>query len=155
MAIDLTEPAMKGSCQCGQVRYEINGKPLGLGFCYCSECQKMSTGIGTYSMMVPRAAFNKLCGSLKTWERLADSGNRNVGHFCPDCGVRIYHENPEVDYIRLKAGTLDNARDLIPHAIAYLKRKPKWVPMAESILGFDGMPDIEKVIKSLNQRSEV
>ncbi len=37
----------QGSCQCGQVKYEITGEPIILYRCHCTECQKQSgSGFG-------------------------------------------------------------------------------------------------------------
>ena len=33
---------MKGGCHCGEIRFEVRGKPTWLGRCHCRDCQKIS-----------------------------------------------------------------------------------------------------------------
>ena len=75
---------------------------------------------------LPRGAFRLISGSLKSHERAGHAGTRNVGHFCPECGVRIYHEDPHQDYVRLKAGTLNHASELEPDAHINGANAPAW-----------------------------
>jgi len=142
-----------GSCQCGQARYEIEGEALGLAICYCTECQKMSTGIATYSMAVPRSAFRLTSGTLKQWTRMADSGARNTAHFCPQCGVRIFHENPDApDHIRVKAGTLDNARELVPDVHVWTGSAAAWIEIPEDALRYEKQGDLAEIMAAIAKR---
>jgi len=142
-----------GSCQCGQARYEIAGEDLGLAICYCTECQKMSTGIATYSMGVPRSAFRLTAGTLKQWTRMADSGARNTAHFCPRCGVRIFHENPDApDHIRVKAGTLDNARELVPDVHVWTGSAAAWIDIPEDALRYEKQGDLAEILAAITAR---
>ena len=57
--------SLEGSCQCGEVHYQIKGEPLVLYRCHCTECQKQSgSGFGM-SMWVRNDDFEILRGSLK------------------------------------------------------------------------------------------
>ena len=141
-----------GGCQCGQVRYEVEGPDLALLMCYCTECQKMSTGFATYSLVVPRESFHIKSGALKHWERRADSGARNICHFCPDCGVRIFHENPEKHHIRLKAGNLDDARQLQPEAHVWTRSAPAWVKFPPGSLTYETQADLSEMIAAIQAR---
>ena len=86
----MTTP-MTGGCQCGAVRYKVGGEPLALFACHCAECQRQSGSAFGLSMIVKRDDFVLERGTLKSFERATDSGRTISGHFCPDCGVRIYH----------------------------------------------------------------
>src|SRR5262245_47987104 len=57
--------------------------------CHCKECQRQSGSAFGMSMIVPDDSL-LVTGETKTFVRIADSGNGNVGVFCPNCGVRIY-----------------------------------------------------------------
>ena len=141
-----------GSCQCGHVRYEVSGPDIGLVLCYCTECQRLSTGIGTYSMVFPRGAFRLISGSLKSHERAGHAGTRNVGHFCPECGVRIYHEDPHQDYVRLKAGTLNHASELEPDAHIWTRSAPAWVRLPDGCLSYETQAEPAEMITAVQAR---
>ena len=119
---------LEGSCQCGEVHYQIKGEPLVLYRCHCTECQKQSgSGFGM-SMWVQNDDFEILRGSLKYFHRIADSGGKMECFFCDNCGVRIFHKtlNIKQDYIVLKPGTLHNTQALQPTADIWLKSKHAW-----------------------------
>ncbi|WP_211826065.1 GFA family protein [Kistimonas asteriae] len=146
---------MKGSCQCGNVRYEIPANYIALVACYCTECQKASSGVGTYSMLLPSNAFQLISGQLKSWERTSAVGTRNMAHFCPDCGNRIYNVNPDApDIIKLKAGTLEQAARLVPDAHVWLKSAPGWITIPEDALAYDTQPSIEEGLQDLQQKRQ-
>ena len=110
---------LEGSCQCGEVQYQIKGEPLVLYRCHCTECQKQSgSGFGM-SMWVRNDDFKILRGSLKHFQRTADSGGKMECFFCGNCGVRIFHKtlNIKQDFIVLKPGTLHNTKHFNPPLI--------------------------------------
>ena len=52
----------RGSCLCGALRYEIDGEFDGVWMCHCSNCRKVSGGMGNTILIVPRARFRWLTG---------------------------------------------------------------------------------------------
>lgn len=131
-------PYASGACQCGRVTYEVLSPPLATYVCYCTECQKLSAGVASTTMAVPRDALRIAQDSLKQFERAGHGGTRNVAHFCPGCGNRIYHENPDQpEVLRLKTGTLDNQEVVQPLMHVWTIRKPAWLPLPEGALVFE------------------
>ncbi len=127
------ELPITGSCQCGNVTYRATEAPVTCIVCHCTDCQKFSaSAYGT--TMVFRADALRIEGELKTWERIADSGNRNIAHFCPHCGNRIYHADSETPtLIRLKAGTIDSGKIPVPRMHVWVSRKQPWVTIPEGV----------------------
>lgn len=146
---------MKGSCQCGNISYEVPDEYIALTLCYCSECQKVSTGVGSYSMFVATDTFKLITGHLESWERLSGAGTRNVAYFCPKCSNRIYHQNPEEpSFIRLKAGTLENASELEPDMHLWVQSAPEWVRFPEGAVTYDTQPTLEEGLLAVNRHRE-
>ena len=57
----------------------------------------------------------ELFARAKTFFKSADSGNRVVHAFCPDCGTPIYSAVPdEPPSYSLRVGTLDRRGELVP-----------------------------------------
>lgn len=93
---------IKGSCQCGQLTYKLFEKPKMVMACHCTECQKLSTSPFSIGAVIAPSAI-EFTGELKEWSRIAESGNKNIAKFCPSCGNRVYHYNPDdLSTIRLK-----------------------------------------------------
>lgn len=123
----------EGGCQCGAVRYRINGAPLTLYLCHCKECQKQASSAFGMSLWLRRADLEHLSEAPKFWTRKADSGREVVCAFCPDCGSRLYHaESHDSEIVSLKAGSLDDTSWLRPVGHVWAKSKQPWVEIAES-----------------------
>lgn len=77
----------KGSCHCGKIAFEVEGKPEKAMSCNCSICQRK----GSLLWFVPRDTLH-----LLTPEASAGTYTFNkhaVKHrFCPTCGIHPYGE---------------------------------------------------------------
>jgi hypothetical protein len=49
-----------GGCQCGKVRYRLDGEPLALTMCHCTECQRQSGSAFGMSLGVASDSFRLL-----------------------------------------------------------------------------------------------
>lgn len=77
----------KGSCHCGKVAFEVEGKPDKAMSCNCSICQRK----GSLLWFVPRDKLHLLTpeanASTYTFNKHA------IKHrFCPTCGIHPYGE---------------------------------------------------------------
>lgn len=120
-----------GSCQCGDIRYELRGDIYRLNICHCTDCQKQSGSAFGMSLIIPGTTFNLIAGELKTFELTADSGRAKTCAFCPRCGVRIYNKTSAL--MSVKAGTLDDHEWLKPDAHYWSKSKQPWLQLADDI----------------------
>jgi len=139
-----------GSCQCGNVKYDVTEEPLVTYACHCKDCQKLSTSAFSLTMILNRSGLKMLSGKLKTWQRATASGGVAVCWFCPECGNRIFHENPEMpDFIRLKPGTLEDTRDLAPQAHVWTCREQRWLRHSAGLPRFQRQPDVAAAMAAL------
>lgn len=142
----MTAPApialpLRGSCQCGNIRYQITQAPLVSVICHCRDCQKLSASAYSTGIVVHQTGF-RIEGELTRWERSSRTGRRNAAYFCPHCGNRIYHEDPEAPALKkVKAGTLDDAPIPAPQAHYWVMRKQPWVIISDEEITFDTQPE--------------
>ena len=47
----------RGSCLCGAVQFEIDGKTTDIGMCHCSKCRKVSGTASNATLMASRENF--------------------------------------------------------------------------------------------------
>ena len=127
----MSDDGSVGGCQCGRVRYRIDGGPTRLVVCHCLMCQKQSGSAFGMSLMISRRAFRLTAGDLKTFDVTCDSGRIKTCAFCPECGSRIY--NQTAGRMSLKAGTLDDTSKLEPVAHYWTKRKQPWVTIPDGV----------------------
>jgi len=131
---------IKGSCQCGEVTYELFEAPLMVAACHCKECQKLSTSAFSITAMVNTQSV-KFQGPLSDWSRVAESGNVNGAKFCPSCGNRIYHYNPEEpSKLKLKPSNLSDTRIINPTMHIWVSEKQDWFQIPEGAKVFDKQP---------------
>ncbi|WP_309227488.1 GFA family protein [Zooshikella harenae] len=136
---DISYP-IKGSCQCGNVTYQLLEPPSVVIACHCRECQKLSTSAFSITAVV-KADSVSFQGEMKQWERLADSGNKNYAKFCPNCGNRMYHFDPDKpDVIKLKPCTLNDTRIINPTVHVWVKEKQAWYQIPEGVKQFETQP---------------
>ena len=127
--VNLDQPG-DGGCQCGNIRYRQNGKPLMLYVCHCSDCQKQSSSAFGMSliMQAQQVEFIRGAESLRSWDTPGENGRIKRCHFCPACGTRVMHgsDDPSED-VSIKAGSLDDTRGLQPNAHIWLRSAQSWV----------------------------
>lgn len=133
---------IEGACQCGQVTYQLKAEPKMVLACHCKECQKLSTSPFSVTAVVGQGDI-EFQGQLKEWSRMSDSGNRNNAAFCPDCGNRVYHYNPDDQTtIKLKLKPVGFEQDTIfqPVAHVWVSEKLSWVDIPEGVKVFEKQP---------------
>jgi hypothetical protein len=104
----MSNEAHSGGCQCGAVRFRVEGALGDASVCHCRMCQK---AFG--ALYAPLAGV----GSAKlTWTRGApkkfQSSNAVVRGFCEKCGTPLTYEAP--DGIALAIGAFDDPTDFAP-----------------------------------------
>ncbi len=135
-----TEFPIEGSCQCGRVRYKLLKKPDTMYACHCKACQKLSTSAFSITAFVKAEDF-EVEGEMNEWGRLADSGNKNHAKFCPTCGNRIYHFNPDKpEMIKLKPASMDDTSWIKPSAHIWLCEKQDWFEAPKDTPQYDKQP---------------
>ncbi|WP_422679920.1 GFA family protein [Chelatococcus albus] len=113
---------LSGGCNCGQVRYELDGEPIRVGICHCETCRKESGSAFSFFGIWPKASAT-LSGELGCWQSRA-GGER----FCPKCGSSLFSWNDESDQIEIKLGTLDSPPSaLVPAYELWTIRREPWL----------------------------
>ena len=128
--------AREGGCACGALRYRLAAEPLFIHCCHCLDCQRQTGSAFSILVAVPREALH-IEGELATHVTVGtDTGLEVKRQFCPRCGspiVSLPDMTPDLAYI--KAGTLDNAADLVPEMDVWCDSAQRWVAMDEEARG--------------------
>jgi hypothetical protein len=106
----MTAQPVTGGCQCGKLRYRINGPLFNAHICHCRMCQK---AFGNY--------FAALAGVLKSdvqWihgepSQFRSSAAASRG-FCPACGTPLTFAYDHTPHMNISIGSLDNPRLATP-----------------------------------------
>ena len=131
---------LTGGCACGAVRYRVTGAPLVFYVCHCTECQRHTSSAFGETLRVRETDLD-CTGTVRVTERMAASGARRQGWFCPLCGVRIWHATVGSDEINIKAGTLDDTRWLHPAGHIWVRSRQPFMTWPAGTLVYDGQPE--------------
>ena len=99
-----------GGCQCGAIRFRIDGELRGASICHCRMCQKAMGGFfGPFVGPKDGAGLTWTRGERKRFQ----SSNMVARGFCGDCGTPLTFEYGE-DRISIAMGAYDRVGDIRP-----------------------------------------
>jgi len=97
---------VRGSCLCGAVRFEINGRTTDIGMCHCSLCRKVSGVASNANLIAGRDRLRWLSGEDKITKFELPSG---WGPWrCSVCGSPLPKLRPDGGAYWVPVGTLDS-----------------------------------------------
>ena len=131
---------VEGGCHCGTITYEATVNPEKVVVCHCTDCQKLSGTAFRTSVFTEDENFDLKSGELKTYIKIAESGNERIQAFCPNCGSSIYSTSvggtPKM--LGLRVGAINQRAELQPSKQNWCRSAQTWV---------DQISDIHKVEK--------
>ena len=107
-----------GGCHCGHITSEAEVDPATVRICHCTDCQKLTGTAFRATIASLPGTFVLNSGTPKTYIKTAESGNKRVNAFCPECGTPIYAAtpgpNPPIHGLRV--GGIDQRAQFAPPA---------------------------------------
>ncbi len=101
-----------GGCQCGRVRYHVDGTLGKAGICHCRMCQKAFGNFGAALVSVTAVDLAWTRGEAAVF-RSSSIVSRG---FCPACGTPLFMREDGDGNIEMAIGTLDNPNSVGPMA---------------------------------------
>ena len=131
-----------GECHCGAIAYEAEIDPAKVGICHCADCQTLSASAYRTVGIAPAETFKLTRSKPKEYVKVAESGNRRVQAFCPDCGSAIYATNADGERkaYNIRLGTSHQRRDLPQRFECWTQLALPWVPDNTGTERFDENP---------------
>ncbi len=130
MTLD-NKPIYTGGCQCGAVRYRIEGALTSPHICHCRMCQKAA---GNYFMPLanaPKENFTVTRGEI-SWFHSSDPVRRG---FCARCGTPLIFETVSASHLNITLGSLDDPAEVRPEKQYGLESKMPWFGTLEGLPG--------------------
>ncbi len=94
---------LKGSCNCGAVRYQVTGPAQGPSLCHCGQCRKQSGHVWS-SAYVPDTALTITQDQGLKWYASSDAAKRG---FCGICGSFLFWKMNSEDSTSFSLGSID------------------------------------------------
>ena len=141
-----------GGCQCGAIRYRVEGEFSDPHLCHCRMCQKAA---GNY--------FMPLAGALREnvvitrgepgWFRSSDVVRRG---FCAKCGTPLFFDPLDRGHLLVTLGSLDDpsrykpvSEDSVESRVPFVA---EWVGLRQKVTEDDFAPDELEAIRSTNHQ---
>ena len=126
---------IRGSCLCGGVRFEIDGRRSAIGHCHCSKCRKVSGAGSNAVFYTARTSLRWLQGEDLEQSFALDSGWGST--FCRNCGSPLPRLHPNGKIYFVPAGSLDDDPGVRVERHIYVGSKAPWDEIADGALQFE------------------
>ncbi|MCB1480114.1 MAG: GFA family protein [Rhodobiaceae bacterium] len=127
----MSTQAYTGGCQCGAVRYRIDGPLTNAHVCHCRMCQKAA---GNYFMPLAnaqKADFRLTRGTLAVF-----SSSQSVERgFCAKCGTPLTFDTVTAAHLNVVLGSLDDPAAVQPEVQYGTESKMPWFAGLDTLPG--------------------
>lgn len=125
---------ISGKCHCGAISFTATVDPQRVLACHCTDCQRFSGA--PYRAVLPAPAEQvEMTGVAKHYVKVAESGNRRIQAFCPECGTQLYATEGEgaPKVLNLRLGCIDQRAQLPPLAHIWVESAMPWLCTVSSL----------------------
>ena len=137
----MPEKIYSGGCVCGRLRYEAVGEPIYAGFCYCSDCRKVS-GSGTIPFIGFKCDRVSITGDSRETRTISTNGGEAVRNACSTCGSFVFGGARGIsEWHTIYAGSLDDASLFEPQMAIFVKDRVPWAHVPEDLPSYETLPD--------------
>jgi len=133
----VSTPFYTGGCQCGAVRFHVEGALGDASVCHCRMCQKAG---GNFYLPLVSVRGAKLAWTRGEPKRFRSS-NHGYRGFCAECGTPLTYEAP--DGVALTIATFDDPAEIAPRIQWGVEAKLPYVDTIAALPGEDTMADAE------------
>ena len=136
----MSSPSIRGSCLCGQVRYELNGGIELINNCHCTMCRKAHGAAFGSFLHAASTGFRWTAGEDLVARYESSPGN--VRAFCRVCGSNM----PVLEGgggVNIPAGTLDDDPGVRPMVHIFVASKAPWFDIEDALPQFEEFPPRE------------
>ncbi|HJN50707.1 MAG: GFA family protein [Candidatus Marinimicrobia bacterium] len=133
--------AIRGSCLCGGITFEID-KAIGPAeFCHYSRCRKVSGSNAMLAIGVNTEDYRFLTGRdlIRTYQApILHNPPPYTSTFCANCGCPVPGPDPEGDWFEIAAGLFDDDPQIKADKHIFVELTPAWDEIT------DGLPQYTK-----------
>ncbi len=132
-------PARTASCNCGQLRIDVQGEPLGVGVCHCLACQRRTGSV--FAALAAFALPYEVHGTATEYVRAGDQGAQFRFRFCPVCGSTVFHTEEGSEHsVSVAVGAFGDPSFPPPEDAVYDCRRHSWVQLPAGVRTYDKDP---------------
>jgi hypothetical protein len=131
--------AIRGSCLCGGVTFEIDRASGPAEYCHCSRCRKVTGSMAVLAIGVQTKDYRLLTGRelIRTYAApILYEPPAYQSTFCSRCGSPVPVADPEGDFMEIAAGLFDDDPGIRADKHIFVELRPDWDETR------DGLPEV-------------
>ncbi|MCP4302680.1 MAG: GFA family protein [Gammaproteobacteria bacterium] len=128
-----------GHCECGRVRYEVDGDIKDFSHCHCSQCRRLHGAAFATFAGVATDQFRYVSGESDTKVYASSPSHNRV--FCAECGSNILvslDQEPDTVYLSMSAIEGDPPRP--PGYHIFVGSKADWYEIRDDLAQYETEP---------------
>jgi hypothetical protein len=129
---------LRGSCLCGEVRWEYTGALDFIAACHCSMCRKVHGAAFAPFACGPAERYRLVHGSEHVVRYESTPGSFRP--FCARCGSKLPHAPESSGIVGMPAGALDDDPGMRLSAHVFVASKAPWYVLHGDAPRFDAYP---------------
>ena len=135
----------KGSCLCGQIRFEVDRFAPLTGNCHCSMCRKFHGAAYATIAEARRENFRWLQGEDKLKPYTAANGTTR--RFCSECGSSLTFSSPLADpeLVEIALGCFDDEVPIRPDAHIFVGSGAAWARPEDDLPQYEAGRDSKRI----------
>lgn len=128
----------EGGCQCGAIRYAVDGDAIHHALCHCGDCRASSGAPFVAWYAVKEEHLRLLSGEPAQYEGTPGAQRQ----FCPRCGTGLFYRNQAMlpGIVDIQSATFDDAAELPPGAQIQCAERLPWVENLDALPAFERYP---------------
>ena len=128
-----------GRCECGRVKYQVDGQISDFSHCHCSQCRRLHGAAFASFGGVKKADFSYLSGEQDLSSYASSPSHDRV--FCKNCGSNILVAlDDEPDTLYLSMGTMDGNPQCPTGYHIFVGSKAPWHTITDKLKQYDEFP---------------
>lgn len=131
---------VKGSCLCGEVKYQYSGDVKVFQYCHCSRCRKFTGSAHASNIIIDKDDFSWLVGEEYVSRYEVVETKHFATCFCKKCGSSLPWKAKSGKAVVIPAGTLDDDPDVKPKHNIFYSDKALWYTDADQLKKFKQLP---------------
>lgn len=126
---------IEGACHCGLISFTAEVDPARVTVCHCTDCQVLSGSPYRVIVPAPMETF-VLHGEPRRYVKTADSGNRRVQAFCPECATPLFGAATEnATQVTIRTGCVKQRAELVPQKQIWRQSTLPWLGCVDDLPG--------------------
>jgi len=140
----MNEP-YRGSCLCGQIRFEVDRFLPRTGNCHCSMCRKFHGAAYATIAETEQRHFRWMAGEELLKAYTADNGTTR--RFCSNCGSSLTFSSPLADpgLVEISLGLFDDEVPVKPDAHIFVASGASWARPDDDLPQYEAGRDSKRL----------